>query len=219
MVRMATLERHRDRGVRHARRLIVDLGRQFRDARLAAGLSQAAVARAARIPRSTLSLIERGLSPRLTLLHGAVIAAVLGLEFSVKLYPAGMPVRDVGHLRLLARFRRVVSSSWRWLHEIGVAIDGDPRAWDALLVGPVRIAIEAETHIHDVQALLRRISLKLRDSNVDWVVLVVADTRHNRAALAMASEEFASAFPCPRRKLMLALREGTDPRASGVLLV
>jgi transcriptional regulator with XRE-family HTH domain len=205
--------------MRAARRMIVDIGRQFRDARLAAGLSQAAVARAARIPRSTLSLIERGMAPRLTLLHGAVIASVLGLDVSIKLYPAGRPVRDAGHLRLLRRFRGQVARSWRWRYEVGTSISGDQRGWDALLVGPVRIAIEAETHLHDVQALLRRVELKWRDSNVDRVVIVIAATRHNRAVLEMAAEAIDEMLPCPRRKLAAALREGTDPGSNGYLLV
>lgn len=199
--------------------MIADVGRQLRDARLGAGLSQAAVARAARIPRSTLSMIERGLTPRLTLLHATVIAAVLGLELSLKLYPAGRPVRDVGQIRLLARSRALVAGAWRWQYEVGVAVEGDLRGWDAQLIGPVRIAVEAETHLHDVQALLRRIALKVRDSNVDRVVLLIADTRHNRAVLAMAADAFGAALPCPRRRLLAALREGRDPGANGFILV
>ena len=216
---MATRERHRDRGLRLARRIIWDLGRELRQARLAAGLSQAAVARAAQLPRSTLSRMERGLAPGLTISHGSIVAAVLGLDMSVKLYPADRPVRDIGQLRLLARFKGVVSTAWRWRYEVGLGLDGDLRGWDAVLIGPIRIAIEAETHIYDVQALLRRIELKLRDSNVDRVVLVIADTRHNRAALAAAADVFTTAFPCPRRRLLAALRAGTDPGASGYVLV
>ena len=113
----------------------------------------------------------------------------------------------------------MVAASWRWSYEAGLAITGDARAWDALLIGPARIAVEAEIHIHDVQALLRRIALKLRDSNVDRVVLVIADTRHNRAVLAMAAEALDAALPCPRRRLLAALRQGIDPGASGYLLV
>jgi transcriptional regulator with XRE-family HTH domain len=216
---VATAERLRDRGFRVARRVVVQLGRDLRDARLALGLSQASVARAAGISRSVLSLIERGLAPNLTIAHAATLASILGLELSLKLYASEPVLRDAGHVRLLARFRRTVAASWRWRYEAALAVSGDARAWDAVLLGPVAVAVEAETHIHDVQAMLRRIALKMRDSSVDHVAVVVADTRHNRAVIAIAAEQMETALPCPRRRLFAALRQGVDPGASGLVLV
>ncbi len=46
-----------------------------------------------------------------------------------------------------------------------------------------RAGCEAETRLADVQALERRLALKARDGDVDVVVLIVADTAHNRAVL------------------------------------
>lgn len=171
------------------------------------------------MPRSTLSEIERGLAPYVTFVHAAIVAAVLGLDLSVRLYPAGRAIRDAGQLRLLARFKPIVSAAWRWQYEVGLAIDGDLRAWDAVIVGPLRIAIELETHLYHVQALVRRVQLKLRDSNVERVILVMADTRHNRAVLAAAADVLGTFLPCPRRRLLAALRAGTDPGANGYVLV
>jgi transcriptional regulator with XRE-family HTH domain len=128
---MANRDLPRDRGTRKARRILADLGRDLRDARVSAGLSQAFVARSAGIARSTLSLIERNLAADLTLLHPGAIAAVLGLELSVKLYPAGAAVRDIGQIRLMARFRKLVGEGFGWIYERGMA---DPRADGLLLI-------------------------------------------------------------------------------------
>ena len=43
--------------------------------------------------------------------------------------------------------------------------------------------VEAETRLDDLQALERRVRLKQRDLGVRRVILLVADTRHNRAVL------------------------------------
>ncbi len=200
--------------------MLADLARDLRDARIAAGLSQQAVARAAGIARSTLSLIERNLAPDLTLLHAAAVASVLGLELSVRLYRVGPALRDAGHIRLLNRFRALVGERLRWHYERGVSLSGDLRAFDVVLrVGVFRIAVEVETRIHDLQALLRRIEAKRRDSNVDRVVLVIADTRHNREVLKLAEDALGRGFPCSRRTLLAALHAGADPGADGYLLV
>jgi hypothetical protein len=101
-----------------------------------------------------------------------------------------------------------------------MAVTGDLRGFDAALrLGALRIGIEAETRLYDLQALLRRVEAKKRDALVNRVVLVLADTRHNREAVALARAELAAAFPCPRAELLAALREGRDPGADGLLLI
>jgi transcriptional regulator with XRE-family HTH domain len=187
---------------------------------VSAGLSQALVAKSAGIGRSTLSLIERNQAPDVTFLDAGAVAAILGLDLSVRLFPAGPAIRDVGQIRLMARFRELVSSAFTWAYERGMAVSGDQRGFDALLrIGALRLGIDAETRLYDVQALLRRTELKKRDSLADRIVLVLADTRHNREAVALAKAEFAAAFPCPRATLVAALREGRDPGSDGYLLV
>jgi transcriptional regulator with XRE-family HTH domain len=85
---------------RTARRLRERLGSELRTARLAAGLPLDQVARAVRLSPSEVSRIERGLAPWLDLVTLGRLAAIVGLDLSVRLYPAGEPVRDVAHLRL-----------------------------------------------------------------------------------------------------------------------
>ena len=80
---------------------MLQLGDEFRDQRLTLGRSQQAVADAARISRARLSRIENGKVPRLSILEASQIAAVLGLDLSVRAYPGGSPVRDSAHAERL----------------------------------------------------------------------------------------------------------------------
>ena len=87
-------------------------------------------------------------------------------------------------------------------------IDGDLRAWDAALFGSsLRIGVDAETRLRDVQAVDRRVMLKLRDSGFDRAVLLVAATRSNRLAVAAARR-------CSPRELPVSTRAGAaGPRS------
>ena len=85
---MGTMERARDRGRRQARRLQASLGIEFRDARIAAGLSQSWVARVTGLSQTKVSRTERATVP-LSMDDAALVAAALGLRLSVKAYPAG----------------------------------------------------------------------------------------------------------------------------------
>jgi hypothetical protein len=51
------------------------------------------------------------------------------------------------------------------------------------------------------------------------MVLVLADTRTNRAALVAADETLRSAFPLARREVIASLRVGRAPSANGIVLV
>ncbi len=78
---------------------------------------------------------------------------------------------------------------------------------------------DAEARLGDVQALLRRTALKRRDGGVARLILLVADTRHNRAVLRAAAAEFAAAFPADPRQAHACLRKGIDPGADALILV
>src|SRR4029450_9470554 len=120
------------------------------------------------------------------------VAAVLGLELSIRAYPAGDPIRDLAHARLLERLHRDLHPSLRWHTEGPFPTPGDLRAWDAVTGRDHwRLGIEAETVIDDTQALDRKIALKVRDGGVDRVLLLVTDTPRNRRALAAAGAAFA----------------------------
>jgi transcriptional regulator with XRE-family HTH domain len=191
---MPPAERARDRGSRIARLIISDLASELREARVAAGLSQRAVADAAGLTRSKISETERARRFVLRFDEASRHAAVLGLRLSVKAYPQGAPLRDAGQLRLLERFRVQVHRSLHWRTEVPIGSLGDLRAWDVQLDGPGSIGVDAEMRLRDIQAIQRRCETKWRDSGVDRV-LVVAATIHNRTVLREHSVALLSTFP------------------------
>ena len=88
-----------------------------------------------------------------------------------------------------------------------------------LRVGAVRVGVIAETRIRDLQALLRREHQKQADSGVDMLLLLAADTRHNREALSEANASLRSGFPLGTRAVLMALSHGEAPDASGVVVI
>jgi transcriptional regulator with XRE-family HTH domain len=215
---MSTTEKAIDRGRRRGRYLRIELGRELHESRRAAGLSQAAIARAVGIHPSTVGKIERALFVGVSVERLAELFAVVGHEFGARAYPAGAPLRDAAHIALMGRVRRRAGDGWHWRYEVPVGPAGDSRAWDAVLESPnVRLALEAETRLRDVQALLRRIDLKLQNAGLSRVILVVADTRSNRAAVVAAESVLAAQFPVSPTAAWAALRLGRDPGGNALL--
>jgi transcriptional regulator with XRE-family HTH domain len=218
-LRMTTKERASDRGRREASRLIAVIGSELREARLASGLSQGVVARAAGLSHPVVSRIERGLAPNVPLRRLAVLASVLGLRLSVRAYPVGLPIRDAAQVALIERLRAVLHPSLRWRAEVPIPIEGDLRAWDGTIQGPSwTVCVDAETRIQDAQVLARRTALKQRDSHADRVLLLVADTRANREIVRAVSGSLV-ADPLPADEMLQALRSGRDPGGNGVILL
>jgi transcriptional regulator with XRE-family HTH domain len=192
-------------------------------ARIGAGLSQAEVGRAIGSSHARVGRLERGEVgfPDLAFLAG--YCAVVGLGLTLRAYPAGDPIRDRAQLALLERFRARIDSGLRWRTEVPIPIEGDLRAWDAEVTGrapaPWRARIEAETRIPDGQALERRLNLKARDDPRGHVILLVSDTRANRAALQAIREGMRDQFPLDARALLTALGHGHDPGGSGIVVL
>jgi transcriptional regulator with XRE-family HTH domain len=188
-------------------------------ARRNAGVSQDAIGAACGISGSAEGRIETGVTRTVDLRTLAAMAAAVGLDVRLRAYPAGDPIRDAGQIRLLERLRARIHPSLRWSTEVPLPIDGDLRAWDALIRGDAwRIAVEAETVLDDLQAQERRLALKRRDGGEDHVILLVADTRRNRRALASAPGAFAD-LPLGTREILVALRKGRNPGASGIVIL
>ncbi len=200
-----------DRGLRLSLRIRHAVGDEFRSTRIGLGLSQAAVARACALSQTQVSRIERAALPGVTLDQLCRISSVLGLDLSVKLYLGGPPLRDRGQLALIERLRSQLASSLRSATEVPMASEGDLRAWDVEILGtPKRIVLEAETRLRDVQAFSVGIMLKARDSGVDLVILLVADTHANRAAVHAAEASFRACSRCPPgRRFAHCARVGT----------
>ena len=216
---MASRTTPADEATHRAKRQIDEVVTDLRAARLAAGLSQSAVARAVRCSPQLLSVLERrDIDPRTV--HLARWAAVVGLEISLRAFPGGAPLRDAGQLRLLRRFREAAGDAWTWHTEVPVSSDPrDRRAIDAVLSRPrVRIGVEAIVRLTDAQAQTRSALLKQEAGGVDRMVLVAADTRHNRLAVRAAAPTLAPAFPLSSRDTLRSLRAGELPPANGVIL-
>jgi transcriptional regulator with XRE-family HTH domain len=215
--------RHAELGAARGRGLVAEVARETRDARVAHGLSQAAVARAIGVSRSRYSRIERGLAPALAIATAAEMLAVVGLDLSLRAYPAGPPLRDAAHGALLERARVHLHRSLRFATEVPLPAAGDRRAWDAVISGgdaqgPWRIGVEAETRPNDGQALERRVALKERDGDVDCVVLLLADTRHNRA-FVRALPGLRERFVVHGSRALALLRVGARPEGNAIVLL
>jgi transcriptional regulator with XRE-family HTH domain len=212
-------ERLIDRGRRRGRRLNQLIGEQILQRRRMAGISQAVLGSAVGLSRAEVGRIERGTAPWLTVLHAATLAAALGLELSVKAFPSSSPMRDAGQLQLLEIFEGRLPTSIGRTREWPIPLPGDLRAVDLVLSGmPVRIGIEAETMLHDLQALERGIRLKQRDGGLERMILLLRGSRHNREALKHA-DALRRSFPLETRAVMAALIRGRDPGGDGIVLL
>jgi transcriptional regulator with XRE-family HTH domain len=208
-------ERARRQMTEDERRVRADIGH----ARRGAGLSHDAVGAACGISGSTEWRIERGITRTVDVRTLACLGAVVGLDVRLRGYPAGDPIRDAGQQRLLERLRVRLPSSLRWRTEVPLPIEDDRRAWDAVIGGRGWIvAVEGETMLDDLQAVERRIALKQRDGGIDHVILLVADTRRNRRALAAAPNAFPG-FSRDARAALRALAAGHLPAGSCVVIL
>ncbi len=198
------------------------IGREVADARRNSGLSQRAAAARAGVSASQLGRIERAQqqNPSLELLCRC--ARAIGLVLVSKAYPDGTHVRDQASLALLRRFDERLGHPLRTRREVGLPTPGDQRAWDERVFGDggERASVEAESHIHDVQATARRIDLKTRDDpSAGVVILLVNRTAHNREVLAEHREALRAQFPLDGAAILRSLRAGRIPPAGGILLL
>ena len=217
---MAGRERGLDRGTRLGRTALVRLGQELREARLDRALSIDAVAAVVGRSNAEVSRIERALSPQVPAITLFRLAAVVGLDLSARLYPGATVLRDAGQVRLLADFRSHLHPSIGFATEVPLPIPGDQRAWDAMLTGRGwRFGVEGEVAPRDAQALNRRLQLKLRDGEVDGVILVCRYSRRTREFLVSARAELEPTFPIEGRRALSALASGAAPGGSAIVVL
>jgi len=219
-VAMPAQERRLVRGRQLARRNVVAIGEDFRAVRLRAGMTLREVGATVGLSVAELSRIERGLSPHVAYETLSLVGTALGLDVPLRAFRNGQPIREAAQLALLQRLRAVLPPSLRLRFEVPLGIPGDLRAWDGVVDGmgwwrPV----DAESRIRDVQAVQRRTRLKCRDAGVSEVILVVADTRHNRHVVRTHADALAEIFPWKSRDVLAALRAGRPPAGSGILIL
>jgi transcriptional regulator with XRE-family HTH domain len=214
------LGRGRRRGQMLARRAI----RELREARLVAGLSQSAVARELGLDASNVWRLEADGLADLGIVRLSEIASVLGYEVSLGLHPVGDPVRDKGQLACGRRFEALLSDRWRVTDEMLLPGAGEQRAWDKLVrlvdaTPRYLVGVDIESRAWDVQAIVRRTRGRERDGQVDHILLVLADTAHNRRITDALRASLGPDYQTGSRSLLGALRRGERLPGSGVVLV
>lgn len=152
------------------------------------------------------------------------IASVLGYEVSVGLHPVGDPVRDKGQLACGQRFNALLSDKWRVTDETLLPGAGEQRAWDKLLrlvdaTPRCLVGVDIESRVWDVQALVRRTRGRERDGQVDHILIVLADTAHNRRVAEELRASLGPDYAAGARRIMAALRRGEPLSGSGVVLL
>jgi hypothetical protein len=106
-----------------------------------------------------------------------------------------------------------------WRTEVPIPIEGDRRSADAVIAGPGWEAmVEAETRLDDIQALERKINAKQRDLDISRVILLVADTRHNRSVIA-TNPALRARFPLSTRACFAALAHCRGPSRDALVIL
>jgi transcriptional regulator with XRE-family HTH domain len=221
MLPMGTRQRPSDLALADARRFGELVAREIGTTRRTLGISAQDAAGRAGISPSQWGRLERNELRRPSLEVVCRAARGVGLALSLGLHPTGEPIRDAAQLALLVRFEERLAPPLVLHREVPLPIPGDLRAWDGRIRAAGRTAsIEAETRIHDAQALARRIALKTRDDpDTGVVILVVNQTAHNRRVLAEHREALRAQLPLDGAAILQALRAGRIPAASGIVLL
>lgn len=219
-VGMSTRERPVDRGARRGRGLRVDVIREFHEARVAGGISQQMIAKAIDRSDAWVSWTESRGNASLSIEDASRLLACVGLDLSVRAYPAGRGIRDEAQLALLAHFKSLLASQWSCRTEVSIPLPGDQRAWDMVAQRPgTSIGVDAETRLRDIQAVDRRVMLKLRDSGLDRAIVLVADTRTNRSTLRLFGDSLRANYPVSSRDALNALLAGRDPGGNAIVIL
>jgi len=191
---------------------------------MAAGLSQARLARLAGVSQQLASWAETGRG-NLSLEARCRLAAACGHELGWRLHPvATVRLRDSEQLALAQAITAEAHPGWRARLEVPIA-PGDARAADLLLIGAQEVIhVEVERALVDFQAQLRSAQLKrdalaAREGQPIRLVIAVPDTRTTRARLVPFEQLIARALPAPSRQIWRSIRRGEPLNEDGILFV
>lgn len=213
-----------ERGRRRGKLLTARAIDELRTARIVAGLTHAEIAHAIGVDRSIVTRLEHRAFEDLGIVRLSEIASVLGYEVSLGLHPIGDPVRDKGQLACGRRFNALLSNRWRVTDETLLPGAGEQRAWDKLLrlvdaTPRYLVGVDIESRVWDVQAIVRRTRARERDGQVDHILIVLADSAHNRRIVDELRSGLEPDYQAGSRALLGSLRRGERLAGSGVLLV
>jgi transcriptional regulator with XRE-family HTH domain len=204
------------------------LAEELGSTRRSIGLSFRECARRIGVSHDRLARAERGDESALTIDLAARYAVALGLKLAVSVHPDGDAVRDQGQLALIERFRKRLPLNARLRTEVAIPITGDQRSADGVVhvagtamargMAAIEILVEAETHLGDFQAAERRMGAKARDLGADRAVLLLADTRHNRA-MVNTIPGIRERFRVDMRTWFRAIAQGQDPGGDALVIL
>jgi transcriptional regulator with XRE-family HTH domain len=197
---------------------------ELREARLTAALSLDQMAREVGWSATAIGRFESGGREDVGIVALSEIASVLGFEVSLGLHPIGDPVRDKGQLACGRRFNALLSDRWQVTDETLLPGAGEQRAWDKLLrlvdAAPrYLVRADIESRVWDVQAIVRRTRARERDGQVDHILIVLADTAHNRRVADELRDALGPDYATGARRLLSAMRLGERLAGSGVVLI
>ncbi|MEX2546593.1 MAG: helix-turn-helix transcriptional regulator [Chloroflexota bacterium] len=191
---------------------------ELREARLMAGLTQAAIAAALGVSRDRVARVELRRVRNVGVEYLVSHAAAVGLKASIKFYPTGGAIRDEAQASYIARFVERIGHAWRIKLDVPILLPGDLRAVDVLLQNSTcRIVVEVITRLRDLQAQLRAAQLKQRDLGADRMILVIAGSHANRLALTAARPTLLATFELDTRRVLASLAAGQDPGRDAVI--
>ncbi len=183
-------------------------------------MSRVVASQRAGVARSTWDRIEAG-DPAVTLAALTAATYAVGLDLVLQSYPGREPsLRDSGQLALAQLVAEMASPMWRIALEEPAGEHG--KAIDLVLWGPEEIlAVEIERMLVDWQAQLRRWLMKRewlasQHSRPVRLVVLVADTRRNRIAVAPYGMVIGATFPMGSRAVLHAVRTGSPLGEDGL---
>lgn len=219
----ARVVRRSNSGGARARDQARRIGDEVRLARVSCALTVKDVARRAGVSWSTASRIEMG-DPGVSIRTLCAVTEAVALDIVVRAYPGrSLSLRDTGQLEIAERLCRLPDSSWQPALELAVGDHGE--AIDAVFFGAREIvAAEIERLATDWQAQYRRAdqkrrTLAARHARPVRLVMVVEDTRRNRAALWPHLAVIRTALPAGSREVMAAFKSGRPIERDGLLWV
>lgn len=204
-----------------AREQSAKVGGEVKLARVTSGMTRQHVANRAGVSWATEVRVELG-DPHLGLETMCAVADAVGLDLVLRVYPGNQPgLRDTGQLMLAEQL--VVQAHAAWQPQIELPIGTHGESIDVALFGAEEIIdAEIERMAADYQNQFRRADRKramlaAQHRRPVQLVLVVEDTRRNRAALAPHLALIKTALPAGSREVLGSLRSGQPLGRDGLL--
>ena len=200
-------------GDRDLRQTANQFGEEFRELRLRAGVSQAAVARSIGVARSVICRLEAG-DNEVGIRIRARAASLLGATLKLAIYADGDPlIRDAAHARLVEALLALRHRRWQATVEAPVPGPGRRSTDVRLERGADLVLCEVESRLRRLEEIVREVHDKRESVRTTTspgtrvhAVLVLPPTRHHRSLVRAHPETIRAAFPTRSSDLRAALQ-------------